>query len=471
MTIFIVDADVRHTPSVGSALLNVGDILYLLDNVTISSESDTVPSLTCDAGSQSVYIDGRMFGFVAIEFSASVGTAFIGATGSVTGASQALLFRADGGEVHNDGQISGSFTAIRSETGTLDVFNTGTISGSGFGILAVGTLGLVNSGTIISRGSAVVGGSGNDRVTNTGQIQGAVFLGAGNDTYDGTGGIVTDTIALSSGDDTCTGGAGTERIGDGTGLDEIAGGGGDDSVRLEADGTDDTFDGEAGRDTLDFRSDSDATANLAAGYGFGTTTGAVWISGVEVLIGSAGADRFTGDDGTNTLTGLDGNDFLSGGLGDDRLLGGFGNDRGFGGDGNDRLVGNGGLDTLSGGNGDDVIAGDLDIDRLTGGSGVDRFVFRAQSDLQALAGTGPERITDFVAGTDLIDVSAMDARPTVPGAQPWVFTGGAASNAGQIGVRQVGANTFLDFIFVKGSQIETLRLDGLIALTAADFIL
>jgi len=98
--------------------------------------------------------------------------------------------------------------------------------------------------------------------------------------------------------------------------------------------------------------------------------------------------------GTNapeTLTGTGGKDFING-------LGG-----------NDILLGLAGNDTLSGGAG---------ADTMTGGTGADRFVFTATADSLP---TTPDIITDFLHGTDIIDLSAIDANTLMSGDQAFGF--------------------------------------------------
>lgn len=66
------------------------------------------------------------------------------------------------------------------------------------------------------------------------------------------------------------------------------------------------------------------------------------------------------------------------------------------------LTGTAGRDTLVGTPGDDVITGLAGADRLTGGEGRDTFVYTGLRD-------GSDTITDFVPGTDRIDLSAVVA--------------------------------------------------------------
>jgi len=66
----------------------------------------------------------------------------------------------------------------------------------------------------------------------------------------------------------------------------------------------------------------------------------------------------------------------------------------FGNGGSDKLCGSEGNDCLDGGKGDDYLIGGLGNDILNGGIGRDRFVLTA--------GSGPDLITDFTKGEDLL---------------------------------------------------------------------
>jgi hypothetical protein len=83
-----------------------------------------------------------------------------------------------------------------------------------------------------------------------------------------------------------------------------------------------------------------------------------------------------------TLTGGNGADVLTGGAGDDSLDGGNG------------------ADTLLGGEGDDVLLGGRGNDLLTSGNGADEFVYTQR-------GFGRDRIADFEAGEDVIDLTGL----------------------------------------------------------------
>jgi hypothetical protein len=107
----------------------------------------------------------------------------------------------------------------------------------------------------------------------------------------------------------------------------------------------------------------------------------------RTLNGTAVSNTINGDGRNEQVNGLGGADTLNGNGGDDRLDGGIGNDRLSGGDGNDILIGGAGNDTL------------------TGGAGADVFL--------ASVGGGADTLTDFLVGTDLIDVAAFGAYQSI----------------------------------------------------------
>ena len=140
-----------------------------------------------------------------------------------------------------------------------------------------------------------------------------------------------------------------------------------------------------------------AESQIAAGVGTEdpTTAGDAETNGafgdrlasIENLTGSDHNDDLTGDENPNVLKGGAGNDELSGG------------DEGITGAG-DMLYGGAGRDTLDGGSGNDTLDGGAGDDDLTGGGGNDTFVFAA--------GHGDDVITDAIAATEKIDLSAFD---------------------------------------------------------------
>ncbi len=150
--------------------------------------------------------------------------------------------------------------------------------------------------------------------------------------------------------------------------------------------------------------------------------------------------------------------------------------------GNNTLVGGDGNDTLSGGNGIDVLRGDAGRDVLTGGAGADTFVFRSVLDTSKIV-TTRDVITDFVHGTDKIDVAGIDANSANGTLVNDVFKflslqGAAFTAAGQLHFRfEDLAGTANDKTIIEGDingdRVADFQLElrGLISLTAVDFVL
>ncbi|WP_299938917.1 hypothetical protein [uncultured Pelagimonas sp.] len=246
-------------------------------------------------------------------------------------------------------------------------------------------------------------GGGDDLVTGTtssDEISGA----SGDDTLEGRSGA--DTIDGGNGDDDLFGGSGNDDMSGDAGSDELRGGSGNDLIR-GGDGSDRGW-GSSGADTL---SGNDGADTLRGGDEddrlFGGNDG-------DVLAGNLGDDYLRGNNENDQVFGGAGDDDLGGDAGDDTVDGGLGDDLIRGGDGEDVLTGGRGADTLAGNDGDDVLLGGADADRLIGGtgsdtltgeSGADTFVFAAE--LDSPHGSGRDVITDFEAGTDVIDLSGF----------------------------------------------------------------
>nr|WP_319385643.1 M10 family metallopeptidase C-terminal domain-containing protein [uncultured Roseibium sp.] len=105
----------------------------------------------------------------------------------------------------------------------------------------------------------------------------------------------------------------------------------------------------------------------------------------------------------------------------------------IGGSGNDTISGNvlandlkglGGNDSLDGKDGNDVLHGGAGRDTLTGGAGSDTFVFE-EGDTGNSFSTW-DQITDFVAGLDLLDLSAIDADGISGSVDQFTFIGQSA---------------------------------------------
>jgi len=286
----------------------------------------------------------------------------------------------------------------------------------------------------------------------------AVGGGEGTDVLQGVEGLVGSIHA-----DTLTGDAGDNLIAGGGGNDRIDGGAGDDRMN-----------GGTGFDTLNyFFAAAGVTVDLGAqgvaqavGGGQGTDT----FQSFEFVFGSGvGGDRIDGDGGRNFLRGYGGNDFLRGQAGDDTLQGDAGDDTLGGGDNADLLFGGAGDDVLYGGDGDDKIDGGIGADKLFGGLGADRFLYATVS---ASTTAARDNIRDFVSGTDVIDLSAIDANSLVAGNQGFTIVPGLFTAAGQLRFVTNGTDGWL-LGDVDGNGVADLniQIDGLTVLGAGDVIL
>ncbi|HYD26828.1 calcium-binding protein [Brevundimonas sp.] len=315
---------------------------------------------------------------------------------------------------------TGNSIGILLESDVIEITNTGLIEADvaidarGYGWEVTRSF-LDNSGEI--RG-AVSLSSGDERVTNTGLIDGEIRLNEGDDVYDGSAGRQTGPVHGGWGRDLLMGGADADHlVGEdysdtligGAGDDLLDGGAGDDFVSYAGplsayswtiDGDTITMTGPDGVDTLisvELLRFSDRLISLT-GYGIherglggddeivGTELNDVLDGGPvpylfemqgstdngrDHLFGLAGDDVLTGGGREDHLDGGDGADQLDGGLQDDALLGGGGDDRLTGGRGSDRIEGGGGSDVaiFTGARADYVIVTDNGVTTVSGPDG------------------------------------------------------------------------------------------------------
>lgn len=239
---------------------------------------------------------------------------------------------------------------------------------------------------------------------------------------------------------------------------------------LRPNGPGDRLSGNDGDDTLKGGLGND---NLLRGDGADTLFGG---EGNDQLNGGAGNDHIWGGLGNDRIVGGDGNDSVSGGFGDDRILGNDGNDILSGDEGNDQIFGGAGDDTIDGGLGNDMINGGPGQDTLTGGLGADTFVFHVNGDTTATVDLSTATtIADFsVLEGDRIQLSDMDADLNVDGNQAFSFLGdgGFSHTAGELRADVTDGNTYLyGDQNGDGSADFVIRLDGVVALQTADFVL
>jgi Ca2+-binding RTX toxin-like protein len=418
--------------------------LNQFDYLLVTEGANVVSTLTlatiAGSGDNTVVIDGAVYGNLAnVLLYGDNNVVTIGATGRVATFATAsyvgniilegnnatvinhgtlsggtgVVFREGlNGRVENTGRMTGfvGITFSNMELGSQnEVINSGYIYGSDYAVtvgIGVGfqTTEIINSGILGGGIAAVAGSEYADTVRNSGTIIGDVMLYGGDDTFDGRGGTVQGLVLGGTGDDTY--------IIDDAGI-----------VLIEyyGEGTDQVLSSQSW--SLSFGFEHLALLGSLAIDGRGNA-GANSITGNDAdnrLAGEAGNDNLFASGGNDLLLGGDGRDLLWGGTEDDRLHGGTGNDTLRGEDDDDILIGNAGNDVLIGGDGEDTLFGDAGRDTLTGGADADvfRFVKAAHSPNNANA----DRITDFVRGEDLIDLSGLNATPVFIGSSGFSGTG------------------------------------------------
>jgi Ca2+-binding RTX toxin-like protein len=351
-----------------------------------------------------------------------------------------------------------------------------------------------------------------------------------------TGNNGDNSIDGLGGDDYLVGLEGNDRLDGGTGADFMVGGIGNDIYIVDhhfdevrdsvGEGLDYLF------TSTDYALRPGVEIELFATSNYALTT-PLFLTGNELnnaITGNNGNNQMSGEGGDDHITGLDGRDIMDGGSGVDWMVGGTGNDvyyvdnagdvavelagEGFdslytstsyrltpgadidqlgtrnyllttplniagnefnnniiGSNGANVLEGLGGADSLTGLDGDDILDGGAGQDFLTGGAGSDVFRFAAAS---GSAPGSPDRITDFVSGTDEIELSAIDADTTTAGDQAFTFVGSGAftGTAGQLRVAAAGSGAWEVQGDVDGDGIADLLITVYSAqpLVPGDFI-
>lgn len=309
-----------------------------------------------------------------------------------------------------------------------------------------------------------------------GTLQSDLILAlAGDDVVVGSGGA--DTIDGGTGNDTLY--ANTRSNTDDGDMDTLNGGAGNDVI-YGAVG--DNLNGGTGRDTLyldlsgadrgisaDFR---ELTLGVDLGLGelvqidlplLGGTLGSFEI--VKEVRGSQFSDEIFIENVAKigaTVDAEGGNDTINTRTGDDVLSGGTGDDR---------LNASGGRDHLDGGAGDDMLIGGGGLDVLTGDRGADVFRF-GDGDTGRGRNTA-DRITDFSqAEGDRIMLTPIDAHARTDDNDRFSFIGDEkfSGTAGELRFTHFDGNTFVQGDVDGNGEVDfTIRLDGMIDLTAADF--
>lgn len=121
--------------------------------------------------------------------------------------------------------------------------------------------------------------------------------------------------------------------------------------------------------------------------------------------------------------------------------------------------------------GNDIPIGGGGADVLTGGAGADTFKLGGSTD--SPTGTS-DRITDFLSGTDKIDLSGIDANSGAGGNQAFSFIGTAAfsNTAGELRYSYNGTDTALEADWDgDGTADLFINLSGAVTMVVSDFVL
>jgi len=242
------------------------------------------------------------------------------------------------------------------------------------------------------------------------------------------GGLGADSISGGAGDDILTGGDGADTIIGGAGVDNIDAGAQDDVIVYAT--LSDFVSGSAIVDQISGSFGTDTIRIDASGFTIASTDSFARALRVETLAaGSAtasaisitlGANAFAAGAGINTVTlaadtNATGSNLIDASLAlvADTLT----------------LTGSAGIDDITGGGGADTITGGAGADNMTGGAGADTFVTgQAGASVNAAAVSqsslifgdgdtfnfsfGVDIITDFISGTDKLDVATAGVAAT-----------------------------------------------------------
>ncbi len=320
-----------------------------------------------------------------------------------------------------------------------------------------------------------------------------------------------DGLAGNGGDDTLRGGLGDDFIDGGDGDDDIDGEGGDDTVLASL--GDDSIEGGDGQDAVDYGVVEEAWINIgstsatvgllelnareAKGKIGGSVVFTDSLSGIEDVVGTAGADHIAGSNDANRIDGGDGDDTIDARGGDDTLVGSQGDDEMIGGSGRDTVdysafdqafvnIGDSdqtvaifdldaggarakiggttelndtlqGIENVIGTAGGDFIAGSDEANAIDGGDG-DDVIDALGGDDTLIGGLGDDDLAGG-DGSDTIDYSAFDRAFVNIGTSGRTVGGsflGAEKAKGEVGGSVVLTDTLDGFENVIGTAGDDL---------------
>jgi len=294
---FLIEGDISISGgnsigvAVGSNNSDGGGKLTVAKSASITTSATAI---LATADHERIVNQGKLMSGTGIEFTGH--GVSVQNDGAISGSDTGIDAGFHGGRIVNNGSIASAHNgiwALVDGTSELRIVNNGTINSDGYGIglsnLAGAKSVVVNHGSITGTDYAIIGNfsSATEMVRNTGTISGRVWLGNGNDIYDGRGGTATDVS-----------------------------GGADNDLYIVTDTATNMYEMTSeGTDTVK------ASVNWTLAGNFENLT----LFGHDGLTGkgNGAANTLRGNAGSNILFGLDGSDLLNGGKGDDSLYGGF----------------------------------------------------------------------------------------------------------------------------------------------------
>ena len=338
-----------------------GDSYYVAAGVTVRSTDDLGAIVGVQAG-VSVHVDGR------VESLSAAGIILLGAENEVTIGKQ--------GAVSTTGALPA--VAIFGESGALT--NLGRIiAETGIGAVAIGEANqIVNKGLVNAASAVVLETVTDNSFENFGRVRANSFDDANQDYSFNNGVFSRGANSLIFNHEKGT-------------ISAISSEGAGVAVANLGNGSEVVNDGKISSELwygVDFFNlDAASSAHLENSGRISGGTGS--FRGNETADFVVNTGRMKGD-----LIFDAGDDVLDGARG--KIIGDV-----SGGDGNDVLCSGKGNQTVDGGAGDDIIDGGKGKDQLRGDVGADTFVFSN--------GYRKDEISDFISGTDLIDVSGWKA--------------------------------------------------------------
>lgn len=265
-----------------------------------------------------------------------------------------------------------------------------------------------------------------------------------------------ENLRGTQGNDVITGDATANVLAGDAGADSIRAGAGDDRIVQDDLEGNDTLDGGANVDTVDFSS-AQVSGNDAFGVEVSLASNYAWklrdqvriaidsIVNVENIIGTRANDDINGDSLANVLSGGDGSDRLGGAGGNDTLYGGAGND------------------ALSGDGGNDVIVQMLSAsdDTLIGGAGIDTADYGHNDGDGSMiqADLGSQFVRKFIASPGQDQGYALSGIDVLGEIENLVGTGGNDTLTGDQAANSVAGGAGHDVIDGAAGN-DTLRGGG-----------